>query len=546
MRPVRIGLLAAVVLWGLGCEGGNNSGSETTNGLSGKVRDDQGSPVASARVSLLPEDFDPGKGDAPSAGTWTDAGGSYAIRDVPPGRYHLEITDSADGTVALLQDIRVTETGRLRLDATTRRPGSIDVRVADFQGGTEGYVYVPGTSAWRTVDETARASGRLRLERVPAGRFAGLLLAWKDGSDQRLITLANSVEVHPDSTAAPAPFQTWNHSRTIPLNTLAMGIPDQVTDFPLLVRLDSHNFDFSQAQLDGRDLRFSRADGATVPFQIERWDAAARRAEIWARVDTVRGNDEGQAIVMHWGRDLAGIPAGPAVFDSTAGFATVYHLSEDANSDLGGYKDATPNANHATAATVNSDARIPGVIGSAKAFSGAPGSTVGALAARMPPGFGGNSGFTVSFWMRFSPGPGRQTVLDFGALGTQQSVHWLMRPDTTTQFGAFEFGPTAQATAPWQNVFGLPQAIAGWVHIATVYDAAKATLITYVNGERADSVSAPAMAVEKSGGLRLGKALDIVSTPPESPFNGALDEVRFQNRAVTPARVRLDYLTQKP
>ncbi len=552
MRPARARLLAAaaVVLCGLGCEGGGNSGSETTNGLSGRVRDVEGSPVARAHVNLLPEDFNPGTGAAPTARTLTDARGTYVLEDVPPGHYHLEITDSADGTVALLQDIVVTEAGHFVRDATTGYPGSIDVRVADFLGGKTGYgysyVYVPGTSAWRTVDAGARSSGRMRLERVPTGKFADVLLAWNDGSDQRFIALAHEVEVLPDSTVAPAPFQTWKFSRAIPLNTSAMGILEPVTDFPLLVRLDSGSFDFTQAQPDGRDLRFSKTDGTILSFQIERWDAVAKRAEVWVRIDKVGGNDEGKGIVMHWGRELADIPAGPAVFDSAAGFATVYHFSEDANSDPGGYKDATPNANNATATSVNSAARIPGVIGSAKTFSGVPGSTVGTLAAKMPPGFGGNASFTVSFWMRFTPGPKRQTILDFGTPGTQQDVHWLMRPDTTTQFGAYDSNPIDTGTAPWQNVFKFNQPVESWVHIATVYDAAKATLITYVDGERADSVSVPAMAVDKAGGLHIGKALEVFYLPSETPFIGALDEVRFMTRAVTPARIRLDYMTQKP
>lgn len=545
--PAVMSVMAVIaVLWGSGCLGGGNSGSETTNGLSGRVRDGGGSPVAHAYVSLLAEDFNPGAGAAPAARAWTDAGGRYAFGGISPGRYHLEIQDSARGEAALLQDVVVEDAGRTVRDAATGRMGSIEVRVADFPGGKNGYVFVPGTSVWRMLDAAAQATGRMRLERVPAGRFADVLLAWNEGSDQRFIALAHEVDVRPDSTTAPAPFQTWRYSRAIPLNTAAMGIAEQVTDFPLLVRLDSGGFDFSQAQPDGRDLRFSRTGGTDLPFQIERWDAAAKRAWVWVRIDTVRGNDAGQAIMMHWGRASADLPAGPAAFDSTAGFATVYHLSEDANSDPGGYKDATPYANHATAAQANPDARVPGVIGSAKAFTAAPGSTLGTLAAKVPPGFGGNAGFTVSFWMRISMGPNRQGILDFGGTGSQQGVHWLMRPDTTVQFGAFEGGTPATETAVWQNVFKMNRDVGSWAHIATVYDPARSSLITYVNGERADSVSAPAMAVDAAGGLRIGMALDLNITPPEAPLNGALDELRFVTRPLSPARVRLDYLTQKP
>lgn len=539
-------LAACIVLDG--CDlGGGNSGSETTNGLAGRVSDPQGRPVAGARVRLLAGDFDPVASAAPPAAI-TDAKGSYAFVGVAPGRYNLEFSDSAQGGLSLLPNVGVPASGDNHADGTLGEPGKIRIRVSDFAGrGDTGYVYIPGTGAYVPIGTEAITEGGATLGSVPAGRFDSLVLVLTSGGARRTAVLAEGVEIAPGRMTTNAPFQTWSHSRSIPLDTKAMGIGRDVAGFPLLVRLTAADFEFAQAASDGQDLRFSDTAGHPLPFQIERWDSAAGRAELWVRIDTVRANDAGQHVLMYWGRPGAlGDASGSAVFAPDEGFAAVYHLDEAANAEAGGYEDATPNADHATAASVNPGAQVAGVIGSAKAFAGTPASSPGTLTAAMPKGFGGNASFTVSFWLRFQSVPQRQNILDFGAMGLQKDVHFLLNPDTTVQFGGYDENATGAGPAPWQAVFKLPQALARWTHVATVYDADKGTLQVYVDGVRADSLVVPAMAVDASGGLRIGQAIKTAAQSTEYPFNGALDEVRFESRASTPERIKLDYATQKP
>ncbi|MDB5106631.1 MAG: hypothetical protein JWP91_4320 [Fibrobacteres bacterium] len=551
----RILFLSAILALSLpfhGCEGGGNSGSETTNGLTGVVKDVEGRPIAGARVLLLPEDFNPAADDTGGfpLETRTDSKGTYKLADVAPGRYNLEFSDSSHGTLSLAQDVAVRTGGGLAtLDGTLGMPGAIRVRIVDFLGeGEAGYVYIPGTNALLRVDSTARADGSVRIANVPVGRFPRLLLVVDAEADRKIITLARDFEVDAETTLATSPFQTWASSRNIPVNTEAMGVTGAVTDFPFLVRLNAANFDFSQARPNGQDVRFSKPDGSPIPYQIERWDASAKRAEIWTRLDTVAGSDSKQYITMHWGRGLTAPgeedPSGLRVFGPEAGFATVYHLDEAANDDAGGYHDATPNANHATAASINPGALVPGIVAGAKAFAGGPLSTVGTLTAAMPKGFTGNTSYTVSFWIKYDTTATRQTILDFGEFATLKDVHFLIRPDTLTQFGAYDADrSTGFDPATWQNVFKLSGRAGKWTHIATVYNAAQSIITTYVNGTPADIVPTQALKLD-GGALRIGKAL--ATHPLDSPFNGALDEIRFCNRALSPDRIKLDYETQKP
>jgi hypothetical protein len=105
-------------------------------------------------------------------------------------------------------------------------------------------------------------------------------------------------------------------------------------------------------------------------------------------------------------------------------------------------------------------------------------------------------------------------------------------------------GISGSDPAPWQSVIKIREAVAKWAYLATVYDAQQGTLRVYVNGALADSIKAQPLAVDSLGGLRIGRVLS--THPQDMPLQGALDEVRFLDRALTADRIKLDWATQKP
>ena len=117
-------------------------------------------------------------------------------------------------------------------------------------------------------------------------------------------------------------YSQWAQHRSLYINTAlnGAGVAGDVVGFPLLVRLDSSNFNmgFAQARSGGVDIRFTKAgDAVRLPHQIERWDSVGKRAEVWVLVDTVKGNSRTQFIRMHWGKgDAADSSRGAAVFDT--------------------------------------------------------------------------------------------------------------------------------------------------------------------------------------------------------------------------------------
>jgi hypothetical protein len=153
-----------------------------------------------------------------------------------------------------------------------------------------------------------------------------------------LIALASAC-----GSAQAADFSAWAHSADFRLNTGGVDLAADVADFPVLIRLDSSNFPFEQVKSDGSDVRFAGPGDEPLALEIERWDAARRRAEVWVRVPLLRARTDTASIRMYWGNPQATQGSdGRAVFDTAAGYAGVWHLQGDRIADAAG---ANPDGN---------------------------------------------------------------------------------------------------------------------------------------------------------------------------------------------------------
>ncbi|MBF0432870.1 MAG: DUF2341 domain-containing protein, partial [Fibrobacteria bacterium] len=161
-------------------------------------------------------------------------------------------------------------------------------------------------------------------------------------------------------------YSNWTYDQSYYLNTTATGadVSDDVENFPVLVRLNSSNFTFAQAQTNGEDIRFAKSDGTHLNYEIERWSDAADSAEIWVLVDTVYGNNSSQYFKMYWGRATADDRScGACVYDTSQSWEGVWHLNDVSDVD-----DATQSDNDGTN---TGTADVGGNIGHAANFNGA-------------------------------------------------------------------------------------------------------------------------------------------------------------------------------
>lgn len=121
-------------------------------------------------------------------------------------------------------------------------------------------------------------------------------------------------------------------------------ISQDLTNFPVLVRLTTNNFDFALASSNGFDVRFTQSDGVTpLVYERERHDATLQRAEYWVSIPIISSSISTNFYV-YYGQARATDRQTPQAVWTNIGYIGVWHLSET----NGICADSTAFTNHAT------------------------------------------------------------------------------------------------------------------------------------------------------------------------------------------------------
>ena len=185
----------------------------------------------------------------------------------------------------------------------------------------------------------------------------------------------------------------WSNRKKLIFNN--SGQSETLENFPVLVNLSSSNFDYSKAMTDGSDLRFIDADNTTeLNYEIEAWNTSSY-SYIWVNVTSITGSSSIDHISMYYGNPDANSGENPiGVWDKN--YEAVWHLSEAANTDPGGYADSTYNSNNGTGVNMSQPA-VHGIIGNAQDFNGSGGYIDIATGS---PILMNVSAFTLSAWVK--------------------------------------------------------------------------------------------------------------------------------------------------
>ena len=105
----------------------------------------------------------------------------------------------------------------------------------------------------------------------------------------------------------------WSYRRAV---TITNNTSTELTDYQVRIELNSSNFDFSKANADGSDIRFTKDDGETLlAYWIEKWDSPNEEAIIWVKVPSIPANGD-VTIYMYYGNPSATSESNAeAVFD---------------------------------------------------------------------------------------------------------------------------------------------------------------------------------------------------------------------------------------
>lgn len=556
MKPSRWTALRAIALaaalWTTACEmpwqTAGGSGTETSNGeiVVGRVYLGDGKPAAEADVYVRPADWvkdtvgiDSGKAPVPDAKT--DKDGRFRLKALTlgafvPGAYKAEVRRGSGLGLLVGFELKTLE-GTLELSPDTLRPtGGLRGRAIPAPGASGPmYVQVYGLDRLVRTDDT----GFFVIPELPAGPLRYRVLSNRTGISYAAPALA-AIESGAFTEAAPLQpvtfanedYAEWPFSRRIHVNTIAAGVTDTVRDFPLLVRLDANRFDFDLS--DGKDIRFSTASGAHLAYQLDSWDAQARQAAFWVRLDTVPGNTRQTYFVMHYGRrDAPDFSDGKAVFSD---FAGVWHFSEHVDADgEGAFLDASPSGSAGLAKVLPKD-RL-GAIGRGAGFKGTHRVTAPSTAAMRPA-----STVTLSAWT-YIAGTGTQGG-EFVSMGDNYGIR--TKPDGDAHF--FVFTDSTVTDPRWNPSNAFPATETkdldlrgNWHHIVGRYDGT--ALKVFVDGmEQATAVQVNEIRYTFSRELTMGQHGN--GYAPYG-FTGSLDEVQLSPSVRSAAWIRLAYQTQR-
>jgi hypothetical protein len=318
---------------------------------------------------------------------------------------------------------------------------------------------------------------------------------------------------------ASAQYTGWQHSGSMYLLTTPEGanLPATAAEegFPLLVRLNTDGFDFTQAQANGEDIRFADATGKPLAYQIDEWDAAAGTASIWVRMPTITGNAH-QAIRMFWGKtDAASESSGAAVFNESNGYLCVFHMADPVKDAVG-----------ALTAKDTGTTAAGGVIGKSRRFDSGKGINCGESITTFPTGSNPHSS---EVW--FKAGKPNTHPFAWGNEQAQGKVTMVFKSPPRVRMDCYNSSGNVENNTPL--------AMFQWIHVVHTFKDGESKL--YVNG---------VLDGENTGGLPLN-----IRTPSRMyiggwygnyQFVGDIDEVRVSKVTRSADWVRMTYENQKP
>jgi len=454
----------------------------------------------------------------------TNESGNFTVDSLDSGNYVIEANNNKNSACLIRCTLGSTDTvkdlGNYALHQYSVITGKADTTGAS---GKNRYVQIFGLQRIVPVGP----DGFFAIDSLPADTFKLRIVC----ADSTLLppVFCTAQTIPGDTTTI---LSGWAFSRRIILNTSASAanVAGSVYGFPVLIRLTNTDFTFSQAKAGGDDLRFAKSTGAPLAYEIERWDAANGRAEIWVRTDTLFGNDSTQCITMFWGNPAATrISNGSLVFDTAAGFKAVWHFSQDC-------VDATLNHMNGTNYGASD---TQGIVGNSKLLDGTD-------SIKIPGTSLNSSSITLSAWVKFD----RTDTLGGEVVSLGDDV--LIRVDdpraSLGTLGSYRFDTTAAGYNPTSS--GLYLQKTGWRYVTFTVDGAGGIQSLYIDG-------ALSTATQNKNPLYYHHGSDIsigthgyyvgqtTSDYAKCHFVGAIDEVRICGRARSAEWIKLCYVNQK-
>ncbi len=117
--------------------------------------------------------------------------------------------------------------------------------------------------------------------------------------DTKIEISAGQAQLKATSTPVAWYNTNWGYRKAITIDNT--GNASELTNYQVQITLTSANFDFSKAQTNGEDLRFTDSDGTTlITYWTESYDSTGQTAIIWPKVPSIPASST-KVIYMYYG-----------------------------------------------------------------------------------------------------------------------------------------------------------------------------------------------------------------------------------------------------
>jgi len=306
---------------------------------------------------------------------------------------------------------------------------------------------------------------------------------------------------------------TFKYRRAI---TITEQSGSDLTDYQVLIELNSSNFDFSHAQTNGEDIRFTDDDGNLLDYWIEEWDAVNEKAKIWVKVPSIPANSSVEIYCYYGNSEITSASDADATFIRVIdGVVGSWHFDE--GSGLTAY-DTSGNDNDGT--LVNGPTWVDGKFGTALDFDREERNYVnmGDILDYITEG-----SFTLESWIKADT----SQYIDAFIISKSENGNAFSLSLYSYHYGRVRY---VRSGTSW-GVTGNKDVVDGqWHHLIYLADRDRNALSLYVDGmldkERTDWTAG---SIDVDEPLTIG----IKNTGESYPYNGVIDEVRIYNRALT-------------
>ncbi|OIP44441.1 MAG: hypothetical protein AUK31_09365 [Fibrobacteres bacterium CG2_30_45_31] len=316
-------LLVAALLYSCGNRDvAGGSTVETDNAISVQVFLSDGKPASKAIARIRPAWSVADTATKQIASLYArdlqaDSLGQIRCEDLAIGTYALEVQSAGVGAFIQFEH-RDTISREILNDVSLKLLGSIEGQVELPMGTQYAWIQVYGLDRVVKTD----SSGNFSLDSLPPSALHIRAITGKQVS----VIADDLVQVHSGyswnvGTLSAASIYTedpltWRYSQSIEVDSLfsdwMLPLSNPTVGF---LRLDSTNFDFSQAMDDGRDLRFFDEFGNRLVYERASWNANLKTAFIRIRI---AGLSLSSQIEMRWGCDGAVDPGDAGLWEGVA------------------------------------------------------------------------------------------------------------------------------------------------------------------------------------------------------------------------------------